>query len=167
MLLYSLEAMREAKEAGKIRAIGNSGHRVPFMRKTMGEWDGWDVIMFPYNYAHSLAQRYVLPTAKAHDVGVVAMKPFAAGRVFRVDPQAGFRDAHVLPQDQQSVIATAMLKWILQNEMIHTIVPGMNTPQHVDIAVAASGAELTHEERVLLEDLALRTPLYGACYSHA
>ena len=165
MLRYSIEAMREAKEAGKIRAIGNSGHRADFMEKTMGEWDAWDVIMFPYNFAQPLAEEVVLPAAQARDVGVVIMKPFAVGRFFRVDPRAGFRDPDLLPETTQSRIATAALKWLLQNEMVHTIVPAMNALHHVDDAVAASGSPLTADERALLDEVAARSPSYEECYA--
>jgi len=166
MLRYSIEAMREAKEAGKIRAVGNSGHSTAFMQKTMGEWDAWDVIMFPYNFAHRRAEDYVLPAAKEHDVGVVIMKPFACGRFFRIDPKVGFRDDHVFSQAQQSQIATATLKWILQNDMVHTIIPAMNELHHVDDAVAASGSPLTSGEKELLDQIAAKSPSYSECYGH-
>jgi aryl-alcohol dehydrogenase-like predicted oxidoreductase len=166
MLRYSIEAMREAKEAGKIRAVGNSGHSTAFMQKTMGEWDAWDVIMFPYNFAHRRAEDYVLPAAKERDVGVVIMKPFACGRFFRIDPKVGFRDDHVFSQAQQSKIAKATLKWILQNDMVHTIIPAMNELHHVDDAVAASGSPLTDDEKELLDQIAAKSPSYTECYGH-
>ena len=158
MIRYSIEAMREAKEAGKIRAIGNSGHHTEFMQKTMGEWDAWDVIMFPYNFVRRYAEDYVLPAARERDVGVIIMKPFAGGRFFRTDPKTGIRDENVWPLEKQSQIATASLKWILQNEQIHTVIPAMNEPHHVDDAVAASGSPLMDEERELLDEITTRLP---------
>ena len=166
MLRYSIEAMREAKEAGKIGAIGNSGHDTAFMRKTVGEWDAWDVIMFPYNFAHHRAEDYVLPAARARDVGVVIMKPFACGRFFRKDPGLGFRDKRVRPPEEQSRIATAALKWILQNDAVHTVVPAMNELHHVDDAVAASESPLTPEEMELLDRIAAVSPSYVECFGH-
>jgi aryl-alcohol dehydrogenase-like predicted oxidoreductase len=166
MLRYSLEAMREAKEAGKIRAIGNSGHDTAFMRKTLGEWDAWDVIMFPYNFAHRRAEDYVLPAAQSRDVGVVIMKPFSCGRFFRCDPRDGFRDERVRPPAEQSRIATAALKWILQEKRVHTAIPAMNELHHVDDAAAASGAPLTPEEQDLLDGIAACSPSYVEAYGH-
>ena len=158
MIRYSIEAMREAKEAGKIRAIGNSGHHTEFMQKTMGEWDAWDVIMFPYNFVRRYAEDYVLPAARERDVGVIIMKPFAGGRFFRTDPKTGIRDENVWTLEKQSQIATESLKWILQNEQIHTVIPAMNEPHHVDDAVAASGSPLMDEERELLDEITTRLP---------
>ena len=166
MLRYSIEAMREAKEAGKIGAIGNSGHNTAFMQKTVGEWDAWDVIMFPYNFAHLRAEDYVLPAAQARDIGVVIMKPFACGRFFRIDPRTGFRGEQVLPQEEQSRVATAGLKWILQNDAIHTAIPAMNQLHHVDDAVAATESPLTPEEMDMLDRIAAASPSYRECYQH-
>ncbi len=166
MLRFSIDAMRTAKEMGKIRAIGNSGHSTAFMRKTMGDWDAWDVIMFPYNFAHRRAEDYVLPAAKERDVGVVIMKPFSIGRFFRKDPKTDFRDPNVHPRKLQGQIGTAALKWILQNDLVHTVIPGMNAPRHVDDALAAPDFALTAEEHVLLDAIAARSPSYRDCYGH-
>jgi len=160
MLRYSIEAMREAKEAGKIRAIGNSGHSSEFMQKTMGEWDAWDVIMFPYNPVKQEAQDYVLPAARERDVGVVIMKPFAGGRFFRTDPTVGIRGGELWPSAKQSQIATASLKWILQNDLVHTVIPAMNELQHVDDAVAACESSLSSGDQELLDEIATKLPTY-------
>lgn len=157
-LRYAIEAMHEAKDAGKIRAIGNSGHSTEFMRRTMGEWDAWDVIMFPYNFAHHRAEEYVLPAARERDVGVVVMKPFSCGCIFRVDPKLGFRDERVVPQEEQSRIAIGALKWLLRNPGVHTVILAMNELHHVDDAMAACGSPLTSEEQGLLDDIAARFP---------
>ena len=160
MLRYSIEAMREAKEAGKIRAIGNSGHNSEFMQKTMGEWDAWDVIMFPYNAVKQEAEDYVLPAARERDVGVVIMKPYGGGRFFRTDPTVGIRGGELWPVARQSQIATASLRWILQNDMLHTVIPAMNELQHVDDAVAAYDSPPTTEDRELLDEIAAKLPTY-------
>ena len=160
MIRYSIEAMREAKEAGKIRAIGNSGHSPEFMHKTMGAWDAWDVIMFPYNRVKREAQEYVLPAARERDVGVVIMKPFAGGRFFREDPTLGIRDGELWPLARQSQIATASLKWILEDDMVHTVIPAMNELQHVDDAVAACGSDLSPGDRELLDEIITKLPTY-------
>jgi aryl-alcohol dehydrogenase-like predicted oxidoreductase len=166
MLRWSIEAMQEAKDKGKIRAIGNSGHDTAFMQKTMGEWDAWDVIMFPYNFAQRRAQEWVLPAAQQRDVGVVIMKPFSCGRVFRVDPRHGFRDERVWPPPEQSRIATAALKWLLADEKVHVVIPALNELHHVDDAVAASGVPLTAEERELLDRIAAVSPTYREAFGH-
>ena len=76
----------------------------------------------------------------------------------RVDPKLGFRDERVLPQEEQSLIATAALKWLLRNPDVHTVIPAMNELHHVDDAVAACDARLTSEERGLLDDIAAKSP---------
>ena len=105
-------------------------------------------------------------TAKERDVGVVIMKPFSCGRYFRLDPKVGFRDSNIFPPAKQSQIATAALKWILRNDMVHTIIPGMDDLHHVDDAYAASSSALTDKETELLDEIAARSPSYGDCYGY-
>jgi len=165
-LRYAIDAMREAKEVGKIRAIANSGHSTEFMRTTMGEWDVWDVIMFPYNFAHRRAEEYVLPAARDRDVGVVVMKPFSCGRFFRTNPKLGFRDEDVVPEAEQRRIAIAGLKWLFRNPDVHAVIPAMNEFYHVDDAAAASATPLTPKEQNLLDEIAAKSPSFKECYGH-
>ena len=116
--------------------------------------------MFPYNVIKPEAQDYVLPAARERDVGVVIMKPFAAGRFFRTDPTMGFRDGELWPVARQSQIAAASLRWILQNDMVHTVIPAMNELRHVDDAVAACASPLSSGDRELLDGIAAKLPTY-------
>jgi aryl-alcohol dehydrogenase-like predicted oxidoreductase len=88
------------------------------------------------------------------------MKPFAAGRFFRTDPTIGFRDGELWPLARQSQIASASLRWILENDLVHTVIPAMNELRHVDDAVAACESPLTSGDRELLDEIAAKLPTY-------
>jgi hypothetical protein len=73
-----LSVAEEAKKAGMVRHIGVTSHQIDFA-KDMVKSDRFETIMFPFNFVTSEAADELLPLAKAHDVGFIAMKPLAGG----------------------------------------------------------------------------------------
>jgi aryl-alcohol dehydrogenase-like predicted oxidoreductase len=59
------------------------------MTACLEELEGLDYIMFPYNFIHAKAD-YVefLPAAIKKGVGLMAIKPLAAGSIVKLDPRA-------------------------------------------------------------------------------
>jgi aryl-alcohol dehydrogenase-like predicted oxidoreductase len=87
--LADWEVLRKAKEAGKVRAIGISTHDEGMMLSAMRELEGIDYIMFPYNFIHARADySEFLPEAVRRGVGLIAIKPLAAGSIVKLDPKA-------------------------------------------------------------------------------
>jgi aryl-alcohol dehydrogenase-like predicted oxidoreductase len=85
------EAMLAAKQAGKIRYIGFTGHKDPFVHLRMLEAAAkhnfhFDAVQMPLNVldAHfrSFAQQ-VLPELVKAGIGVLGMKPLASGAIVR------------------------------------------------------------------------------------
>ncbi len=69
------------KRAGKCRFIGVSGHDLPARFRPFLETGDVDVLLVPVNYVDRHTYRFeedVLPIARKHDVGIVAMKVFGA-----------------------------------------------------------------------------------------
>ena len=88
-ILEDWDAMRKAKQAGKVRAIGISTHSERMMLSALDELEGLDYIMFPYNFIHARADYIdVLPRAIRQRVGLIAIKPLAAGSIVKLDPKA-------------------------------------------------------------------------------
>jgi len=88
-ILEDWDMMRKAKEAGKVRAIGVASHSEPMMNAALKELEGLDYIMFPYNFIHARADYgEFLPAAIRKGVGLIAIKPLAAGSIVRLDPTA-------------------------------------------------------------------------------
>ncbi len=83
----SIEALLAARQAGKIRYIGFTGHKDPSIHLKMLDRDfPWDTVQMPLNcldaHHNSFAER-VLPVLVQRGIGVLGMKPLAAGAAVR------------------------------------------------------------------------------------
>jgi len=88
-ILEDWDAMRKAKKAGKVRSIGISTHSERMMLSALDELEGLDYMMFPYNFIHARADYMeVLPKAIKQRVGLIAIKPLAAGSIVKLDPKS-------------------------------------------------------------------------------
>jgi aryl-alcohol dehydrogenase-like predicted oxidoreductase len=87
-LIEQWDVLRRAKEAGKIRAIGIACHLQGPMLSALKELEGLQFLYLPYNFIHSKADySEVLPAAAAQGVGLIGIKPLAAGSVTSLDPR--------------------------------------------------------------------------------
>lgn len=85
-LLERWDVLRRAKQAGKIRAIGISSHGPDVMKWILENLEGLDYILFPYNFIHAKANyAEFLPLAIKKGVGLLAIKPLAAGSIVKLD----------------------------------------------------------------------------------
>src|SRR5467141_2406573 len=103
-----MEAVLEAKRAGKVRYIGFTGHKNPAMHlkmletATAGQFD-FDAVQMPLNAmdAHFESfEKKVLPVLVKKEIGVLGMKPMGAGLLLKsntVSPVQCLRYAMSLP----------------------------------------------------------------------
>jgi aryl-alcohol dehydrogenase-like predicted oxidoreductase len=88
----AMEAMLEAKQAGKIRYIGFTGHKDPLVHLRMLEVAAahkfrFDAVQMPLNVmdAHFRSfEHQVLPLLVKQEIGVLAMKPLGSGRILEI-----------------------------------------------------------------------------------
>jgi len=73
-----LEVVRKAREAGRVRHIGITSHRLAVAREAL-ETGCFETIMVALNFVNTEAADELLPLARARDVGVIIMKPMAGG----------------------------------------------------------------------------------------
>ena len=73
-----MEAALEAKRAGTVRHIGVSSHSLEVALQMVPSGH-FETIQFPFNFVTREPADELLPLAQAHDVGFIAMKPFAGG----------------------------------------------------------------------------------------
>jgi hypothetical protein len=73
-----LEALRKAKEQGKIRHIGFTSHSLEMARKLVAT-GLFETVQFPFNLVETEAGTTLHPEARTRDMGILVMKPFAGG----------------------------------------------------------------------------------------
>ena len=83
------EAMLKAKEEGKVRFIGFTGHKSPaIFRRMLAQGFPWDTLQMPVSVLDAnfnSFQTEILPIARDQGIGVIGMKSLAAGLIFE-DP---------------------------------------------------------------------------------
>jgi len=75
-----MKAAQEALQAGKIGHIGFSSHNLDTALKAVSSGQ-FETVQFPLNFVSNEAVDKLVPLAKKCDVGYIAMKPFAGGRI--------------------------------------------------------------------------------------
>lgn len=120
----TLAAALAARQAGKCRFIGFTGHAEPEVIARALDDFAFDTLLVPVNCADPLwvsFVRHVLPKAKAKGTAVVAMKVFAAGRLLATG----------------KVSAAECLRYALSQD-VAVAVPGCRTVAEIEADVAAA-----------------------------
>jgi aryl-alcohol dehydrogenase-like predicted oxidoreductase len=110
------EALLEAKQAGKIRYIGFTGHKDPAVHlRTLevARQHGFhfDAVQMPLNVmdAHFRSfEKEVLPVLVKEEIGVLGMKPFASGTIMETKTVSGIECLHYALNLPTSVVITGM-----------------------------------------------------------
>jgi predicted aldo/keto reductase-like oxidoreductase len=72
-----LQTCKQARREGLVDFVGITGHKPRVLAKAVATGE-FDTVLVPLNVVTRQAIEELLPAAKAHDVGVMAMKPFFA-----------------------------------------------------------------------------------------
>jgi len=76
----AMEVAQEALDDGRVRHIGFSSHSLKTALRLVAT-DDFETIQFPFNFISNEAAQELVPLAAKHDVGFIAMKPFAGGMI--------------------------------------------------------------------------------------
>ncbi len=125
----ALEALKEAKAAGKIRNIGVTGHSVELLVEAV-RTNEFSTVQVPFNFIETKAREELFPLAQSLDVGIIIMKPLGGGQVTH----------HNLA-----------LRFIVEHEGVVAI-PGMDLVEqiHENLKALTEYKPLTAEERETL-----------------
>lgn len=132
----AMEAMLEARDAGKIGHIGITLHDVKLFERVL-EYDWVETVMFPYNIVETQAEELITRCAEKN-IGFICMKPLAGGAL----------------ED-----ATLAIRFIGANPAVSVVIPGMADPAELEqnLAAANDTSALRPEEleqiRVIREEL--------------
>ena len=128
----SLEAFVKAKEQGKVRHIGFTGHHDPAVHKALFEgYDGWETIQHPVNLIdpHYLSFKPIMQRAREAGYGLLAMKTNAIGHISA---------NHIAAIDE-------CLRYAMAQDP-HTIVSGVETVEQLEQNVAVIKTEKPYTE---------------------
>ena len=128
----ALEALLEAKEAGRIGHLGLTAHSLEVFQRAL-ELDWVETVMFPYNIVENQGAD-LMEQAAEKNVGFIGMKPLAGGAI----------------ED-----AALALRYIAANPHVSVVIPGMYAPGEVaqNAAAVADAAPLSQEEQDRMEQI--------------
>ena len=110
----ALEALLEAKAAGKIGHIGVTAHTTAIFEKALG-YDWVETIMFPYNIIENQGEA-LMRQCTEKNIGFIVMKPLAGGAID--DPELA-------------------LRYICANTDVSVVIPGMYDVKEIEQNLAA------------------------------
>lgn len=122
----ALEALYEAKKAGKIGHIGITLHSVELFKQAL-DLPWVETIMFPYNIVETQGEELIAQCADKN-IGFICMKPLAGGAI---------DDA-----------VTAM-RFVVSNPAVTTVIPGMADAAEIaqNVSATADTSPLNDEEQ--------------------
>ena len=132
----ALEALKEAKLAGKIGHIGITLHSVELFKRAL-DLDWVETIMFPYNIVETQGEELISECQK-RNIGFICMKPLAGGAI------------------ESSKTA---LRFIAKNQDVDVVIPGMADTREIleNLCAVCDTSPLSKEE---IEEIdAVRTSL--------
>ena len=128
----ALEALMEAKAAGKISHIGLTAHSTEVFERALS-LDWVETIMFPYNIVESQGEE-LIRKCQEKNVGFIAMKPLAGGAIEN---------------------GTLALRYVCSNPAVTVVIPGMAEVSELEenIKACADTTPLTKEELSQMEEI--------------
>lgn len=128
----ALEALQEAKAAGKIGHIGITLHSRELFQKAL-DMDWVETIMFPYNFVETQAESEIA-ACKEKNIGFIDMKPLAGGAI---------EDARLA------------LRFVGKNPAVTIVIPGMAELSELqeNLAAAEDKSPWTEAEEAKVEEI--------------
>ena len=128
----ALEALMEAKEAGKIGHIGLTAHSLDTFKLAL-DMDWVETFMFPYNIVETQAEMLIHKCADKN-IGFVDMKPLAGGAIEN---------------------GTLALRFICANPDVTVVIPGMAEEKEIaeNVAACSDTSPLTDEEKAAINEV--------------
>jgi predicted aldo/keto reductase-like oxidoreductase len=148
----ALEALISAKEEGRVRHLGFTGHHDPaVLLETMRRFD-FDTVLVALNAAdvHRLSfARHVLPEAANRGMGVIGMKVLAAGTLVERGPLS----------------AAEAMGYVLSLPGVSIVIIGCSTPAEVDDNARAA-RQFKPLDETQMKDLEKRTKAHEASFTY-
>jgi aryl-alcohol dehydrogenase-like predicted oxidoreductase len=162
-----LDELLKAKEEGKIKYLGFTGHQNPFahtrmLEKTAGSGI-FDAVLMPVNV---LDQSYfsftknVIPKVLERNMGILSIKSLADGRFFARKEQANWTSDDPIIPNYMSIKEAMHFVWSLP---VTVLISGNENATYMreKITIARSFSKLTEEQKMALVDKVSNIALTG------
>ena len=128
----ALEALLEAKAAGKIGHIGLTAHSLDTFKMAL-EMDWVETFMFPYNIVENQGEKLIHKCGEKN-IGFICMKPLAGGAIEN---------------------GTLALRYICANPDVTVVIPGMAEEKEIaeNVAACSDTTPLTAEEKAAINEV--------------
>jgi len=153
-----LETLRRAKEQGKVRAIGVVVHYPEHLLEGLRRFSSLiEFVMAPASFFAPLLIREDCELAAAirsGGLGLMAIKAMGAAdhAGAHIRKLAPVGEAFEALRERGMTIGKLAIKYLLQSDLVSTVVPSMNSVDEVLEDVSASGSgPLTEEEKQFLQ----------------
>lgn len=153
-----LDVLTKAKQDGKIKHLGFTGHQNPFahlrMLERSEENDIFDTVLMPVNVLDPSYFSFienVLPKALDRNLGITSIKSLADGRFFASKKEAGWSSDDPVIPNYLTIKEAMYFVWSLP---VSVLISGNEnaTFMREKIALARSFTKLNEEERMALID---------------
>jgi uncharacterized protein len=151
----SLQTCKEARKRGLVDFIGITGHKPRILARAIQSGE-FDTVLVPLNIVTRQALEELLPAARAHDIGIVVMKPLSAKTSNLItclyQPSLSLisdePELKALLGKNKDKMVNSALRYVLSQD-VATVIPGLKSISEVETA-ARTGDEysgLTLEEK--------------------
>jgi predicted aldo/keto reductase-like oxidoreductase len=134
----AIEAALRAKQEGKVRFIGITGHRPELLTKWLGK-GYFDTVLFHMSLVQRFANDDLVPYCVENQIGMIGMKPLSGGFVHPVDKA---------------------LRYSYSTD-VHVVLSGMKTMEEVKENISAVEKEISVEEKGQLWNLSGELSSHG------
>jgi predicted aldo/keto reductase-like oxidoreductase len=136
----ALQTCKHAQREGLANFIGITGHKPRVLAKAVATGE-FDTVLIPLNVVTPQALEELLPATKAHDVGVVAMKPLSAKIANLItclyQPSLSLisqeTELKTLLGETAEEQVNSALRFVLSQD-VSTVIPGLRSLGEVEIA---------------------------------
>jgi len=153
-----LTTLMKAKEQGKIRSVGGVVHYPEHLLESLSKYpEILEYMIVPASFCAPLLileDGELVPAIKESNVGIIAMKPMGAadeegGYIFKLNPKG---EAIEALRKKGLSLGKLAIKYLLQSDVIASVLPAMNSVEEVLENVQASGdGPLTLNEEKFLQ----------------
>jgi aryl-alcohol dehydrogenase-like predicted oxidoreductase len=125
-----LATLEKRRDAGLVRAVGATHYQHSAFAELMDIMRSGRIscVQVPYNALDRVVEQRLLPLAAELGIGVIVMRPLGAGALAVRSP----RPEQLQPLGVFGVVTwpQALLKWLLSDSRVTTVIPATSSPEH-------------------------------------